>query len=191
MTGFSIEKHRDDATSVAILVKELNQSNKESPVLLYKQQGKCLQGYKFLNKSDFVLVLQTPYQTVMLKEFGNNVICIDSRFKTIGYDFTLITILVIDEFGEGYPVAWCLTSREDQELISLFFETIKNKSGMVTPQWIMTDDADQFFNSWKTVFSEDPQKLLRMYLACGSSMERCTFEQDCGQRFTVSGVSFT
>ena len=31
---------------------------------------------------------------------------------------------------------------------------------MVTPQWIMTDDADQFYNSWKTVFSEDPQKLL-------------------------------
>ena len=97
---------------------------------------------------------------VMLKEFGNNVICIDSTFKTTGYDFTLITILVIDEFGEGYPVAWCLTSREDQELVSLFFETIKNKIGMVTPQWIMTDDADQFYNSWKTVFSEDTQKLL-------------------------------
>ena len=156
----SIEKHKDDATSVAILVEELNQSDKESPVLLYKQQGKCLQEHKFLNKSDFVLVLQTPYQAVMLKEFGNNVICIDSTFKTTGYDFTLITILVIDEFGEGYPVAWCLTSREDQQLVSLFFEIIKNKIGMVTPQWIMTDDADQFYNSWKTVFSEDPQKLL-------------------------------
>lgn len=47
-----------------------------------------------------------------------------------------------------------------QEIVSLFFETIKNKIGMVTPQWIMTDDADQFFNSWKSVFSEDPQKLL-------------------------------
>ena len=68
----------------------------------------------------------------------------------------MITILVIDEFGEGYPVAWCLTSREDQELTSLFFETIKNKSGMVTPQQIMTDNADHFFSSWKT----DPQKLL-------------------------------
>ena len=101
----SIEKHKDDATSVAILMEELNQSDKESPVLLYKQQGKCLQEHKFLNKSDFVLVLQTPYQAVMLKEFGNNVICIDSTFKTTGYDFTLITILVIDEFGEGHPVA--------------------------------------------------------------------------------------
>ena len=96
----------------------------------------------------------------MLKEFGNNVICIDSTFKTTGYDFALITILVIDKFGEGYPVAWCLTSREDQKLVSLFFETIKNRIGMVTPQWIMTDDAEQFYNSWKTVFSEDPQKLL-------------------------------
>ena len=39
----SIEKHKDDATSVGILVEELNQSDKEFPVLLYKQQGKCLQ----------------------------------------------------------------------------------------------------------------------------------------------------
>ena len=156
----STEKHTDDATSVAILIKELNEADKESPVLFYKQQGKCLNDHQFLDKHDFVLVLQTPYQSVMMKEFGHNVICIDSTFKTTGYDFTLITVLIIDEFGEGYPVAWCLTSREDQKVISLFLKTIKDRTGIVTPRWIMTDDADQFFNSWKTVFSEGPQKLL-------------------------------
>ena len=103
----------------------------------------------------------------MLKEFGNNVICTDSTFKTTGYDFTLITILVIDEFGEGYPVAWCLTSREDQELISLFFETIKNKSGMVIPQWKTTDDADQFSIHGKLSLV----KIHRNYYVLGMWME--------------------
>ena len=41
------------------------------------------------------------------------VICIDSTHKTTGYDFLLITVMVVDEYGEGYPVAWCLSNRED------------------------------------------------------------------------------
>ena len=73
----STEKHTDDATSVAILIKELNEADKESPVLFYKQQGKCINDHQFLDKHDFVLVLQTPYQSVMMKEFGHNMICID------------------------------------------------------------------------------------------------------------------
>ena len=26
---------------------------------------------------------------------------------TNSYDFNLVTVLVVDEFGEGYPIAWC------------------------------------------------------------------------------------
>ena len=40
----------------------------------------------------------------MLNCFCHNVIYTDSTFKTTGYYFTLITVLVVDEFGEGYPV---------------------------------------------------------------------------------------
>ena len=48
----------------------------------------------------------------MLKEFGNNIILIDSTHGTTGYDFQLISIVVVDELGEGYPTVWCLSSRE-------------------------------------------------------------------------------
>ena len=82
----------------------------------------------------------------MMKEFGNHIICIDSTYKTTGYDFILVTVLVIDEFGEGYPTAWCLTTREDQQIVTLFFEVIRGKTGMLSPCWVMCDDADQFFN---------------------------------------------
>ena len=39
----------------------------------------------------------------MLKEFGNNIILIDSTHGTTGYDFQLMSIVVVDELGEGYP----------------------------------------------------------------------------------------
>ena len=45
-----------------ILIKELNEPDKEFPVLFYKQQGKCLKDHQFLGKHDLVLVLQIPYQ---------------------------------------------------------------------------------------------------------------------------------
>lgn len=155
-----LDRHVDDATSVALLVEELNHSNKESPVLLYKQQGKCLKDYPVLAKEDFVLILQTPFQAQMMKEFGSNIIRIDSTYKTTGYDFILITAPVIDEFGEGYPTAWCLTTREDQELVQLFFGSIRQKTGLISPRWLMSNDADQFFNAWRLVFSDSPHKLL-------------------------------
>ena len=54
----------------------------------------------------------------MLKNFGERVVCIDSTHKSTGYDFLLITVVVVDEFGEGYPVAWCLCNKEDQILMT-------------------------------------------------------------------------
>ena len=55
------------------------------------------------------------------------ILCIDSTHKTTGYDFPLITVLVIDEFGEEYPVAWCLSTREDSLLLDLFFTELQKK----------------------------------------------------------------
>ena len=31
--------------------------------------------------------------------------------KTNGYDFPLTTVVVVDEFGEGFPVAWCISNK--------------------------------------------------------------------------------
>ena len=80
----------------------------------------------------------------MMKEFGNHIICIDSTYKTTGYHFILVTVLVIDEFGERYPTAWCLTTREDQQIVTLFIEVIRGITGMLSPRRVMSDDADQF-----------------------------------------------
>lgn len=76
-----------------------------------------------------------------------------------GYDFKLTTILVIDEFGEGCPVAWCLSNREDLPLLRVFFDSIKKAVGNISPEWFMSDMAPQFFDGFCLVFGQMPKQL--------------------------------
>ena len=156
----TVERHPDDATSTALWVQEMESRGESSVVLFFKQQGKEYEEYKTLDIEDFVLILQTPFQATLLKKFGSNIICIDSTHKTTGYDFFLTTVLVVDEYGEGYPVAWCLSNHEDKVVMTIFYTCLKSKAGAINPQWMMTDDAEQFYSAWLTVFNDHPQKLL-------------------------------
>lgn len=98
----SVQRHKDDATSVACWVKEMAEKKDKSPVLLYKPQGqpqsdKC----NNLSDNDFLLCLQTPFQASMLKKFGHGgIVCVDSTHATNAYHFPLVTIVIVDEFGE-------------------------------------------------------------------------------------------
>ena len=44
----------------------------------------------------------------------------DNTHSTNIYDFMLVTVLIIDEYGEGAPVAWALSNRFDTALITNF-----------------------------------------------------------------------
>jgi len=89
-------------------------------------------GFQHLFKNDFALAIQTPIKADVLKQFSSNgVICVDSTYGTNGYDFNIITVMVIDEYGEGYPVAWCMSNKEDHYLLQYFYEAIKNKTGVL------------------------------------------------------------
>ena len=159
----TVQYHPDDATSTKLWVEEMRSKGKANPVLFYKQQGIFCDSYPDLKDDDFVLVLQTPLQSLLFKEFGTNIICIDSTHKITGYDFILVTLLVVDEFGEGYPIAWCISNCEDEVVINKFYSSIKEKAegtSNLCPKWIMTDDAEQFYTSWVSVFGNMPHKLL-------------------------------
>ena len=49
----------------------------------------------------FILAIQTEFQWEMYQQYASSVICIDSTHKTNVYDFKLVTLLVVDEYGEG------------------------------------------------------------------------------------------
>ena len=117
----TVEKHRNDAVSVQLWVEELKMKD-FNPVLLYKPQGDPQSTHcKGLDDQDFILVIQTPLQAEMLKKFPT-IICVDSTHGTNGYDFNLITVVIVNEFGEGYPVSWCISNREDGTLLKKFLQ---------------------------------------------------------------------
>lgn len=97
--GWNTSRHAEDAVSVDLLVKEL-QKEKFNPVLLYKPQG-IVDTSLPVPQDRFILALQTEFQQDMYQQYASSVICIDSTHKTNVYDFKLVTLMVVDEYGEG------------------------------------------------------------------------------------------
>ncbi len=96
----------------------------------------------------------------MLQQFGSKGVCVDSTHGTTGYDFNLTTLMIIDEFGSGFPVAWCLSNHEDTTFMTVFFNVIKLNCGQIMANWFMSDIANQYYNAWVGVMNHHPKKLL-------------------------------
>ena len=69
----------------------------------------------------------------------------DATHGTNIYHFNLITVLVVDEFGEGILTAWAITNTEDVTLLVEFLRAIEKNTGPISPHWFMSDDAPQYF----------------------------------------------
>ena len=157
-----VMRHKNDLTSVCAWVEELR-SYPNNPIILFKAQGVAQpDNMDNVGTDDFILGIQTQFQCDILCKYGNICICMDATHGTNMYDFKLITLLVLDDFGEGIPLAWEITNREDGAMLVEFLSAIKQRTGALkSPRWFMSDDAEQYYNSWKTVFgSEGTTKLL-------------------------------
>ena len=87
----------------------------------------------------------------------------DSTHGTNVYDFMLVSILVVDSYGEGLPVAWALTNHEDTTVLVEFLRELKTRTGNINPEIFMSDDAQQFYNAWCMVYGGSSSKLLCMW----------------------------
>jgi len=45
----------------------------------------------------------------------------------------LITLIVIDKFGDGFPAAWCISIHIDTNSLTIFYQTIKANVGEISP----------------------------------------------------------
>ena len=61
------------------------------------------------------------------------VVCIDATHRTNVYDFLLITIVVLDGYGEGVPVAWAISDREDASTLVQFLKPLHERVGNINP----------------------------------------------------------
>lgn len=140
-------KHPNDAKSVDLWVNEMRDNEFNDCILIYKKQGDLTESIG-LSKEDFLLGIMTLAQKEILKKFGNNgIICMDAMHGTNPYDFNLITILTVDDFGEGFPVAFLISNREDYIALKYFIMKIKDKSGDIKAKIFMSDDAEQYFST--------------------------------------------
>ena len=101
----NIQTHAVDSASVGSWVDDMKKLEVDNPVLLYKEQGVEMED---AGVNDFVLAIMSPIQRRMLQRFGSDRICVDSTHGMTGYDFELTTLLVVDEYDEGFPVAFFL-----------------------------------------------------------------------------------
>lgn len=145
--------HDIDALSVDLQVKKFAESS-SNPIILYKTQGT---EYHPLDLNDFMLIILTEAQKAVLHKFSNGKLCIDSTHGTNQYNFNLTTIVVIDEFGEGYPAAFCISTKIDEVHMKVFFSKIREVIGCLTPNVFMSDDAPAFWNAWVNTMSPTPQ----------------------------------
>ena len=158
-----IQRHQNDHQSASICVEEMASAG-YNPILLYKAQGiEQTKDVDNLRKNDILLCLQTEFQKDMMAKFGSNIICVDATHDTTMYDFLLITVLVMDKYGEGVPVAWALSNREDQAALVVFFRAIKARVGNLSPKILLSDCAEQYYTAWVGVFEGRPEKLLCMW----------------------------
>lgn len=102
----------------------------------------------------------TGFQAQQLSKFGVNKICIDGTHGTNAYDIQLYTIMTVDEFGTGCPVAYCFSNRSDEYIFSLYFTKLKEKIGTIKAKVFMSDDAPAFYNAWVAVMGDVENKLL-------------------------------
>ena len=153
-----VQKDSDDATSVSHWEGEMKQEN-YNPVLYYKSQGEE-PGEKGVEKNYFLLAMQTEFQKKMFSKYASKLICVDATHGTTACDFQLITVLVIDDYDEGIPVAWLISNKESTDVLRVFFKSLRDRCGDVKTEFFMSDDAEAYHNAWSSVFSRPGRKLL-------------------------------
>ena len=77
----------------------------------------------------------------------------DGNHGASGHDFHLITVLVINEHSAGIPVAWLISSREDETAISYPLGGLMqacSDDGMPFPtaRYFMSNEATAYYNAW-------------------------------------------
>jgi hypothetical protein len=110
----------------AIAVDKICNTLGDSVVLYYKPQvveeGEI--------KEHLRIAICTEVQRAMLRSFGSKLIFMDTVFGLSLYGYPTLTLLVRDEYGHGFPVAYCISSAENKEIWVEFLQAVLNAAGL-------------------------------------------------------------
>lgn len=121
------KRHENDAVSLDLWVQENTSKNPDgNPILYYKKQGIAS---PYLKQEDFCLIIMNKFQKSMIQKFGSSTLTIDGTHGMNCYDFELTTLMVLDEYRQGFPVSFMFSNRKDTYIYQLFFQQIKATVG--------------------------------------------------------------
>ena len=73
----------------------------------------------------FILGIQTPWQKEVMIKFGHNgAISMDATHGTNIPGYLLWSLFVFDDWNNGIPMAWVLTSRSSEEDLTMWLEPL-------------------------------------------------------------------
>lgn len=142
--------HRDDEQSILQWAMTEAEKTENKSLLYYKPPG-CSDKYGVIGKEDVFLAIMSPSQVEMaLKNLSlpDKIVCMDSTHGLNQYSFLLVSLLTIDSFGQGYPVAHLYSNKETKKVLELFFKLINERCGLLQCAAFMSDCAATFYNAW-------------------------------------------
>ncbi|XP_072379297.1 uncharacterized protein [Diabrotica undecimpunctata] len=150
-------KRKNDSQCIDAWVKQVQ--NDGDCVVYYKPQGVYLEESPDLSAEDLVLITMFDVQLDLLQRYGHDCICLNGTHGANSFDFELVTLMILDELHEGFPCAFLISNRKDINVLSIFFNKIKLKTGIIKPKIFISDWDDTYFNAWSIIMGVPEKRL--------------------------------
>lgn len=126
-------------------IRQLQQET--NAVRFYKPKGDIVETNPEFKKNDFCLIIANDAQIEALKEFGNEIVCVDTC-----HDSGLFSIIVFDADYQAIPCAFMFCSKVNTAVVKNYFAVIRAAIGVeLNPRFFMSDMIESYFNSWTAV----------------------------------------
>ena len=155
-----MRRRENDLISVSSWVEEV-WGISYNPIRLFMVQGQSqLEEMDNMTVANFVLTIQTQFQCDAFQAFGN-VVCVDASYVQNQY-----VRFQSRKICGTWWVWWRSTSgmgyikQRGYPLADWALKWIKDAKEPLHPQWLMSDDAQQFISAWKAVLGGDHTRKL-------------------------------
>ncbi|CAL4124372.1 unnamed protein product [Meganyctiphanes norvegica] len=142
--------HKSDPISCQLIIDSLG-----NEVLYSKQQGVVDKEHPEIMENEFVLIIVTTAQERLFRERMNRTrlltMSVDSTHGISGSDYHATTLVNIDNENLGFPDAVCISSKVNEQILTLYFNKIKEKFGILYANIFMSDGIPIFRNAWRKV----------------------------------------
>ncbi|KAI4454333.1 hypothetical protein MML48_9g00007700 [Holotrichia oblita] len=174
---YNIEKRRDnnEMVAAALKVQEWNTGGKQF-AFFFKQQECFYYGggsiiyigdgfvigetHDVLKEEDFALGFMNSTMEDKLRNFPQ-IICMDGTHGTNTKKMNLTVMLIKDDKNAGFPVAFFLSNRLDQQVQEVFLGALKEKLQQeINAEYFMSDDDPKYYNAWIKTMVSRPRRLL-------------------------------